>query len=182
MRKGAFACGVSPVTAAGSPSYVPISVNCDRNPDALQPALDAAPPGSTIRISGHCMGPFSFDKGLTLIGGAASAQSWRPTPDGNRAGSTLTIGKFAPPPVTARLQNLAVMNGNSSAGGGIENWANLTLKHVVVRHNEASQGGGIWNLTRSTSRRSRPPSGTTTVPSEAASTIRAGRQRGSSRR
>ena len=37
------------------------------------------------------------------------------------------------------------MNGNSSVGGGIENWANLTLKHVVVRHNEASQGGGIWN-------------------------------------
>jgi threonine dehydrogenase-like Zn-dependent dehydrogenase len=39
-----------------------IGVDCSSNPSALQPAIDAAPKGATLEISGTCVGTFLVSK------------------------------------------------------------------------------------------------------------------------
>jgi nitrous oxidase accessory protein NosD len=62
------------VLAIGGGNALGQSVKCDSEGRELQKAIDKAPPGSTIRLSGLCAtGPYFVQKNLTLIGPATLA-------------------------------------------------------------------------------------------------------------
>lgn len=112
-------------------------VNCNNNPNALQPAITAASPGDTLRVRGTCTGNFTIDKDLTLIGIRHAVL------DGTQTGTTVTVTSGA----RVRLTNLTITNGRAIDGGGILNqFSTVTLDHSVVRNNVATdEGGGIFN-------------------------------------
>jgi nitrous oxidase accessory protein NosD len=77
---------VMPLTA--TPASAALAVHCPA--DNLQAAINAAPPGSTVNVSGTCIGNFRIKKDLTLRGpatldggGSGSVIEW-PGPDFNR--------------------------------------------------------------------------------------------------
>jgi hypothetical protein len=123
------------------------SVDCGAGAN-LQAAINAAPKGSTIQISGRCVGSFTIAKNLALKGisdavldGAGSQAA----PSGTIL--TISAGKV-------RLSSLRVTGGFSENGvGGVLNDGSLTLSHVTVSGNEGDFGGivnhGTLSLTRS---------------------------------
>jgi hypothetical protein len=126
------------VLAVAAPaSAATISVHCPAQD--LQTKIDAAPGGSTLLISGTCVGNFVLDKNLTLKGNPTA------TLDGNDVGRTLTI----PNTHTVHLINLTITGGRAAVGAGISHNAGvLTLNHVTVENNFArgttsAQAGGI---------------------------------------
>ncbi|GGV27204.1 hypothetical protein GCM10010260_79560 [Streptomyces filipinensis] len=147
MRKRPVARTVSAGTlalAVGLAGGVPAAaaqtfqVNCPGQ--NLQTAIDNAPSGSTIVVTGVCVGQFTIaGKNLTLVGSGSGA-----TLDGGQAGRTLT--KFGPGN-TVQLNNLTVAHGvDPNFGGGIINYeGTLSLTRVTVRQNVAPDGGGIFN-------------------------------------
>jgi hypothetical protein len=123
-----------------------LSVTC--GPGAsLQNKIDSAPSGSTILVSGKCIGNFQITgKSLTLRGNPAA------TLDGNYGGTTLTVEAAGK---SVRLERLTVTHGKAVSGGGITKTAgNLILNRVKVKMNEAytatpvtvAQGGGIRSV------------------------------------
>jgi fibronectin-binding autotransporter adhesin len=133
----AFAAVVSVGPPASAETF---TVHCPGQ--SLQARLNSAPAGSTILISGTCVGPFVVtNKSLTLKG------SPHATLDGNQRGSTLTI-TGAP---TVHLMGLTITRGlnDLGIGGGINaSKGTLTLDHVVVQDDyaiaQSSKGGGIF--------------------------------------
>ncbi|GHI06703.1 hypothetical protein AQI88_30400 [Streptomyces cellostaticus] len=114
-----------------------IQVNCANQ--NLQTAINNAPSGSTIVITGICVGQFTIaNKDLTLVGSGGAVL------DGGHAGRTLT--KFGPGN-QVQLTNLTIANGTDQFfGGGIINYeGTLSLTRTVVRNNSARHGGGIFN-------------------------------------
>jgi nitrous oxidase accessory protein NosD len=117
-----------------------INVNCSTQ--SLQTKIDSAPGGSTLLITGTCIGNFILDKNLTLKGNPSA------TLDGNDSGTTLT----APSTHTVHLIALRITGGSASTGAGINRAGAgtraLTLNGVTVSGNVASgttaQGGGIF--------------------------------------
>ncbi len=114
--------------------------------DAVQPAIDAALAGETIRLCpGIYAGNLLIDRSLTLIGAG----------DGNGAGNTILQGTGMNPAVfiddladSVTLQHLRITgNGTSSAlGGGIlVGGGTLELIACTVTGNTAFYGGGIFN-------------------------------------
>ena len=88
----------------------------------LQTAIDAAAPGTTLRIGGACVGNFIIGKNLRLVGHPTPAHP-AATLDGNAAGTVLTINAG-----TVALKDLMITNGSSiDIGGGIHNAGTLTL-------------------------------------------------------
>ena len=111
-----------------------ITVNCGAG-DNLQSAIYSAPAGSTLLVSGTCMGTFDVNENLTLSGPA--------TLDGRgNPGSTLNVISG-----TVVLNNLTIQNGTGidNIGGGIWNSGQLTLNYSTVRHNATGVAGGIFN-------------------------------------
>ena len=108
----------------------------------LQAAINAAYPGDTISVKGVCVGSFTIDKDLTLVG-HQTPDGARPTLDG-RGSSGRVVD------VTARvtLTNLRITGGTNSPwndpGGGISvgEGSTLRLNRSVVRGNKAEGGGG----------------------------------------
>jgi nitrous oxidase accessory protein NosD len=116
------------VPAVGSAAT--LSVTC--GPGAsLQNKIDSAPSGSTILVSGKCIGNFQITgKSLTLRGNPAA------TLDGNYGGTTLTVEAAGK---SVRLERLTVTHGKAVSGGGITKTAgNLILNRVKVTTNEAT--------------------------------------------
>ena len=112
----------------------------------LQTAIDAAGPGSHLRIRGLCRGTFSIDRSLTLIGEGNAAYP-AATLNGRRAGTVLTIRGAA---TKVSLESLTLTRGAGEPsslgmiGGGIENRGILTLMDSTITRNEGYIfGGGI---------------------------------------
>ncbi|HSD01277.1 MAG TPA: right-handed parallel beta-helix repeat-containing protein [Gaiellales bacterium] len=153
----AFVAGASSSFAATE-----TTVDCGAGAD-LQAAINAAPKGAILDISGRCVGSFTVGRNLTLKGVSNAVLDG----GGSRtvtSGTTLTItaGKV-------RLSKLLVTGGFPDSGvGGVLNAGSLTLTHVTVSGNEGDFGGivnhgtltvlrsvvtknlggvgGIWNL------------------------------------
>ncbi|MFG2366498.1 hypothetical protein ACGFY3_33480 [Streptomyces mirabilis] len=127
--------GAAPAAAAPE-----TQVNCTANPGALQPAINAASPGGTLRVRGTCIGPFTINKNLTLRGIGQAVL------DGNSAGPTVTVGDLAGSQVHPTLDHMTITHGSAGVGGGIRNnpSATVTLIHSTVEGNTAQYGGGIY--------------------------------------
>jgi fibronectin-binding autotransporter adhesin len=118
-----------------------INVNCASQ--SLQGQINAAAGGSTLLITGTCIGNFSLTKSLTLEGNPAA------TLDGNDSGSVLSITGTH----NVHLVGLTITGGLASSGAGInrQGGGTLTLNHVSVLRNlaieaPAARGGGIYSI------------------------------------
>ena len=105
-----------------------VNVNCATQ--SLQAKIDAAAPGSTLRIKGTCVGRFTVLKNLTLDGNPHA------TLDGAQLGKTLSV--IGTP--TVLLTDLTITGGHyvqqNAQGGGIpQPGGNLTLRRVTVTGN-----------------------------------------------
>jgi hypothetical protein len=107
----------------------------------LQLAIDEADEGDVLEVRGRCLGGFSIDKPLTLVGEPARGFPVA-TLDGDRTTGVLEVLSA---PVT--LRNILVTRGSRAPeAGGILNAGTLTLTSSLVIDNEGSQwGGGIYN-------------------------------------
>src|SRR5207302_795284 len=118
--------------------------------DDLQAAIDSAPAGATIRVTGTCIGNFVIAKDLSLVGAGAGA-----TLDGNDTGRVVYIPDGTSATTTIVLEKLTFTNGTINPpcgcgpyGPGIYNGgANLTVKGSTVTNNtgQINQGGGIYS-------------------------------------
>jgi hypothetical protein len=150
MRIGGLAFGAVAVVTFGAVGAVvssavasTVSVHCtSQSPAPLQDAINAAPAGSTVKVSGTCHGNFTVAKSITIEG--SSKATLTGDADGSR---TLTItGK-----PLVRLEALTVSSGQANRGGGIASMtgASLTLDRVTMNGNSASSttrasGGAIY--------------------------------------
>jgi hypothetical protein len=127
---------ISGVAPAGA-SPAGITVNCPA--DNLQDAIFSAPAGSTLLVSGTCMGHFYINENLTLVGPA--------TLDGGgittQFGATLNVASG-----TVVVNNLTIQGGTGidNLGGGLWNGGQLTLNHSTVTNNTAGAIGGVFNM------------------------------------
>lgn len=115
-------------------------VNCGRDRGALHSAISAASSGDTLRIEGTCLGTYTINKSLTLMGKTNAAL------DGNGRGPVLTIVAG----VHVVLDTLIVKGGAAMAPvavGGISNSGHLQLRQSKVVGNtavgETRAAGGI---------------------------------------
>jgi hypothetical protein len=126
--------------SAWAPPAVAGTINVNCSTMNLQNKINTAPGGSTLLITGTCVGNFTVDKDLTLKGNPSA------TLDGNHAGTTLSI----PHTHTVHLVALITTNGSATTGAGISRPTGgvLTLNRVTVKDNVAASpgfaaGGGI---------------------------------------
>jgi hypothetical protein len=104
----------------------------------VQAAIDALPPGSTIRLCAGTYTPFTVSKDVTLIGvGDGEDPASNTVLDGQDSARVM----FIDPGVTVTLQGLRVTRGfvSDSEGGGISNLGNLTMTGCTVTDNHAVQ-------------------------------------------
>jgi nitrous oxidase accessory protein NosD len=126
----------------------------------LAAAIVAADPGDQLRLKATCVGNFSIDKDLTIVGRG------RPSIDGGGTGTTLSVEQ----PATVRLDRLLITGGgrsglfvaegatvaaarttfygntSSAVGGGITVGGDLQLRGSSVLGNHAEiDGGGIYS-------------------------------------
>src|SRR5260370_881941 len=105
---------------------------------AVQEA-DAQPSGSTITILVPA-GTFPLKLGvLSLTANTITVQgTGASTVDGRNASQVFNIG----PAASVTLGQLAIIDGNASLGGGIQNAGTLTVTHSTVTTSVASHAGG----------------------------------------
>jgi hypothetical protein len=106
----------------------------------LQLVINKAQPGDKIVIEKVCVGTFTIDKALRLVG---AKKARKPVLNADGAGTVLSVTSSA----MVRLVNLKITGGNADPGpGGIANEGTLrVLRGVVVRGNAAANGGGVAN-------------------------------------
>jgi hypothetical protein len=137
---GLLAAGAALVAAAQDASGTGATL-VDCSTSDLQTAIDNAPPGATLAVSGMCLGSYTIGKNLTLVGRGPAVL------DGQQAGTVLTISAGA----TVGLSQMTITDGNGNGtgfagdGGGIENSGTLTVSESAVSNSAASNGGGIFN-------------------------------------
>jgi len=112
---------------------------------SVQAAVDAASPGTTIRICpGTYVGDLVITKNVTLIGtGDAADPTTNTILQGTGSGRVVDIlGR-----IEVTLRNVRITGGSAGFGAGITNeQGTLTLIDSTVTGNTASQlGGGIYN-------------------------------------
>jgi hypothetical protein len=111
---------------------------------SVQQAVNAAEPGSTIRICGGFFRPVTITKNLTLLG--AGTQVGGTALRGEGATRVVTVGSG----VSVALVDLAIDGGfDSGDGGGCLNQGTLKLINCLVSTNQAQRGGGIFNTSGS---------------------------------
>src|SRR4249919_3103303 len=126
---GCLAGAATPSSAATE-----TAVDCGAGAN-LQAAINAAPKGAILDISGTCRGTFTVGKKLVLRGVAGAVL------DAQGAGTTLTVSAG-----TVRVTKLTVTGGEGEdGGGGIQNEGTLTLVRVTVQANDNGDAGGILN-------------------------------------
>ena len=81
-----------------------IEVNCPG--DSLQAAIDAAPPGALLDVTGTCVENLVIDKDVHIFHGVL---------DGGGAGSVVRVESGA----SVNLYHLTVQNGFADYGGGV---------------------------------------------------------------
>jgi hypothetical protein len=112
------------------------------SPD-LQGVINAATAGDTVQVEGVCVGGFTIDKDLTLVG-KATTEVPQASLDGSGASTVLQL--MGENTTTITLTDLTVTHGFSSASaGGIYNaYGTLALTgSSSVTANEGTRGGGI---------------------------------------
>lgn len=122
--------------AAGDP--IPVACNDTGN---VQDAIDSAPSGATLLVSGECVGTFVIDKDLVIEGPA--------TLNGDGSGPVVRIpGDASVNGHRVTLRDLTITGGAADFGGGIANWGgHLVLERVWVIGNAArDSGGGIASV------------------------------------
>jgi hypothetical protein len=128
----AYAAGVLFVALTGNDANTCLTMAsaCSTIPSAVSKASS----GDTIIIAaGTYVGGFGIDKNLTLIGFGADA-------------TIVDQGTIVVTYASVRIYDLAIMHGNSDAGGGLYNdRGNVTLGRVAILNNLARSGGGIYN-------------------------------------
>jgi len=110
----------------------------------LQTAIDAALPGTILRVKGLCIGIFTIGKNLKLLGRSTTGYPI-PILQGSGLGTVLTLSGAS---TSVTLRKLSVRGGlNSSFGGGIHNEGTLTIGASSVSNNGVAggKGGGIYN-------------------------------------
>src|SRR3954451_6105741 len=117
MRRGAALALVAAIASGetaleASPARARSGVHCEKQ--HLQAAIDAAPEGSTLTVSGTCVGHFSVDKKLTIRRAAALTGSVRAPWS---SGAVVTVGSG----VEVQWVDLTTTHGNDVLGGGIWN-------------------------------------------------------------
>jgi predicted outer membrane repeat protein len=133
---GVFGVCAVMLMAGGSPAFAATEtpVDCGAGAD-LQAAIDAAPRGAVLGVSGTCLGSFTIQRTITLRGVSSAVL------DGQGLGTTVTISNG-----NVHLSHLAVTGGNADYsagfGGGIYNAGRLTLVRTTVTNNGSSDGGG----------------------------------------
>lgn len=110
----------------------------------LQTAIDAAQRGTKLRVRGVCVGNFTIDRNLRLIGLPTSAYP-TPTLNGNAAGTVLTVDAST----VVQLKDLTITNGatppdDPALGGGIINQGTLILRGSSSV-TATKRGRGIFN-------------------------------------
>ena len=109
----------------------------------LQDAVNGAPAGSTLSVTGTVEGTTTIDRDLTLTGHDGA------TLNGEHEGTVLTIANGA----SVTLDSMTVTNGSAEKGGGIHiaglarsTEGTLTLDDSTVVGNTATgDGGGIFS-------------------------------------
>jgi hypothetical protein len=133
-----------PVAAAKPTRCLVIDVTTDAAFRSLQPALDSAPAGATLRLKGTCVGTTEITRDITIVGD--SNPGFGPaTLDGQGQGPVVAISGEGRPVVT--ISGLWIRNGSATLGGGIQvrRGPSVALINSVVSGNAAtSAGGGIW--------------------------------------
>src|SRR5436309_2071719 len=86
------------------------TVHVDCSKQKLQAKINAVPAGSTLLVSGTCVGNFILRKRLTLQGSPEA------TLDGDQTGSTLALTGSP----TVHLTKLIITRGLATQGGGIK--------------------------------------------------------------
>ncbi len=110
---------------------------------AVQEA-DAQPSGSVITILVPAgtfplkLGVLSLTANTITVQGAGGGAT---TVDGRNASQVFNVS----PAASVTLGQLAIINGNASLGGGIQNAGALMLTNSTVAASVASNGGGIYN-------------------------------------
>lgn len=128
---------VAALATSSTPSFgaSQVSVDCGAGAD-LQAAIDAAPAGAILDISGTCVGRFTIGKHLVLRGVSNAVL------DAQRQGATLTVTR-----ATVRVTKMTITGGHEFSGpGGILNYGTLVLVQVTVTGNSAQLIGGIDSL------------------------------------
>lgn len=136
---------VAGAAALGGPGTAAAASSVDCSTSNLQTAIDNAPAGGRLVVTGTCSGNFTIDKDLSLLGGGTAVL------DGQNAGTTLSVSSG-----TVTVANLRITAGSApDAGGGISNGdvsgtgtpgGTLTLRDSVVSGNSGRFfGGGISN-------------------------------------
>jgi hypothetical protein len=133
---------VAAVTGASTPSFAAaqVAVDCGAGAD-LQAAIDAAPAGTILDISGTCVGHFKVRRHLVLRGVSAGVLDAQ-----GKAFPTLTVVKG-----TVRVSKLTVTGGLSA---GIENSGTLVMQRSLVTRNGEANDYGILNMGTATLRQS----------------------------
>ena len=105
----------------------------------LQRVINEADRGDTISVKYRCVGSFTIDMRLTLVG-HSTPEAPLPVLHGNGEGRVLFIS------ANVTLTDLKITGGVvPGKDGGILNTGNLTLNDTVVTGNTANLGGGISN-------------------------------------
>jgi hypothetical protein len=135
---GVLAAGATLVAAApGASAAAPAAVDCSTT--NLQTAIDNAATGAALAVSGTCLGNYTINHNLTLLGHGNAVL------DGQHSGTTVTVSSAA----TVLLDHLTITNGSAGAagnGGGIDNSGTLTLNQSAVSNSAAGGfGAGIYN-------------------------------------
>jgi hypothetical protein len=144
---------VALVVSQAVPATASTIVDCGVDPAALQPAIDAAPPGRALIVRGTCIGTFTITEDLTLKGrGGASL-------DAQGAGTTLTVSSGI-----VKVTGLTITGGTGTdicppfgcgEGGGVFNRGTLTIIDSTVSGNDmdgiANFGGSVTVLRSSVS-------------------------------
>jgi hypothetical protein len=129
-------------SGGASASYAATEIAVDCNAGAnLQVAIDAAPAGAILDISGTCVGHFKVRRHLVLRGAPAAVLDAQ-----GKAFPTLTVVKG-----TVRVSKLAITGSGSN---GILNSGTLIMEHSLVTRNGEADDSGILNLGTATVRQS----------------------------
>lgn len=153
----------------GSSSFAAteIAVDCGSGAD-LQAAINAAPKGAILDISGRCVGSFTVAKNLMLRGASAAVLDAGSSSSGSTTDPALTISSGTVKVKTLTITGAntssflndgglvnfgtatlvrATVEGNSGEVAGITNRGTITLQRTIVRSNDAEEDvGGILNL------------------------------------
>jgi hypothetical protein len=128
---GAAVLVVSLMSTSSSTAATETSVDCGAGAD-LQTAINAAPKGAILNISGTCVGSFTVGKNLVFRGRANAVL--------DAAGRATTLSITGGHVRLSRITITGADNHTSSDAGGIQNAGTLTLFRVTLTGNHTDDG------------------------------------------